>query len=222
MTAPQPFRTATELSHAAKHLYGRSGGLSAKLQTYRPFICPFEEILPLVPQGARVLDVGCGAGLFLGLLAYGGRLSEGVGFDASAPAIELAQSMRTRLPDPEAVQFLRLDARAEWPAGEFDVLSFIDVLHHVPVPAQLDVLTLAIGKLRPGGLLLYKDMVDTPRWRALANSAHDLLMVREWVHYLPIEKVDAHMASRGMTRVGEGSANRYWYGHEWRVYRRDT
>jgi SAM-dependent methyltransferase len=213
-------RSADEISNVAGSLFGGIGGLASRFQTLRPYICPFEEILPLVPQRARVLDVGCGAGLFLGLLAHEGRIGEGVGFDSGKGAIELANTMRNRLPDPGRVRFLHLDARADWPDGQFDVVSMIDVMHHVPVAAQEEVLSRVIRRLGAGGLFLYKDMAHRPRWRAFCNSMHDLVMAREWVHYLPVDKVDAHMERNGMARVRDGQANRYWYGHEWRLYRK--
>jgi hypothetical protein len=61
------------------------------MQALRPLICPFDELLDLVPIGARMLDAGCGAGLFLGLLADAGRLGEGYGFDT---ALKLAGAGR--------------------------------------------------------------------------------------------------------------------------------
>src|SRR5687767_5250391 len=71
-------------------------------QRFRPYICPFEELLPIVPTGSSVLDVGCGAGLFLGLLAVEGKIRSGVGFDSAASAIRIAQRMRQRAAEHDA------------------------------------------------------------------------------------------------------------------------
>ncbi|MEP7311779.1 MAG: class I SAM-dependent methyltransferase [Pseudomonadota bacterium] len=177
-------------------------------------------ILPLVPPGARVLDAGCGAGLFLGLLADSAQVSQCLGFDSSDGAIALAQRMTRNLPAGSAVTFRQLDATAEWPKGAFDVVSLVDVLHHVPPPFQLSVLSRAIERLQPDGLLLYKDMAQRPIWRAIANRMHDLLLARQWIHYLPIADVEQHMAANGMVQIARGSAARYWYAHEWRVFQR--
>jgi 2-polyprenyl-3-methyl-5-hydroxy-6-metoxy-1,4-benzoquinol methylase len=211
-------RTATELSRTAKHLYGRHSGLSARVQIFRPFICPFEELLPLVPTGSRVLDIGCGAGLFLVLLGSQGAIERGLGFDVSKPAIELARRIASQLTGRAELEFLEVDAASAWPDGEFDVVSMIDVLHHVEPSRQMNVLSLAASRTRRGGLLLYKDMALTPRWRAWCNQAHDLVMAREWVHHVPFSRVQQHLSSLGMAQVARGSAARYWYAHEWGVF----
>jgi len=47
-------------------------------------------------EGSRVLDVGCGSGLLLGLTAALGIKFEGVGFDVSHHGIDLATRMTRR------------------------------------------------------------------------------------------------------------------------------
>jgi hypothetical protein len=42
--------TARDISETAKQLYRNQKGLGARLQTLRPYICSFEELLPLVPH----------------------------------------------------------------------------------------------------------------------------------------------------------------------------
>jgi 2-polyprenyl-3-methyl-5-hydroxy-6-metoxy-1,4-benzoquinol methylase len=191
-----------------------------RLQELRPFICPFVEILPLVPQGSTLLDAGCGAGLFLGLLADTGRIRQGAGFDSSNEAITLAKHMATNLPKEVAVDIKQIDATAPWPDQSYDVVSLIDVMHHVPPAFHANVLDRALGCIRPGGLLLYKDMATRPRWRAMCNQAHDLLMARQWIHHVPISFVERWAADHKMSNVAGGKASRYWYAHEWRVFRK--
>jgi len=206
--------SAAHLSAVAAKLF--PGG--PLIQRLRPYICPFEQLLPFVPPGASVLDVGCGAGLFLGLLAAEGRLGAGVGFDSAPAAIARAQRMRERLGAP--LEFHRLDAAARWPDGEFDVVSIVDVMHHVPPAAQRRVFLAAAARVRAGGTLLYKDMARAPAWRAWANRLHDLVMARAWIHYAPIEDVERWALEAGLALAHAGAYNRYWYAHELRVFRR--
>jgi 2-polyprenyl-3-methyl-5-hydroxy-6-metoxy-1,4-benzoquinol methylase len=211
-------QTVRQVALRANYLYSDLGGISALLQTLRPHICPFELILPLIPAGSRILDAGCGAGLFLGLLADAGIIAGGFGFDSNGKAIDLARRMTHRLPTNIEIEFQQIDARSAWPQETFDVVSLIDVLHHVPVKYQLTVLSQAIARVKPGGILVYKDMAQRPYIKAQANRLHDLILAREWIHYLPIAKVDEHLVSQGMKQIGAGSASRYWYAHEWKVY----
>jgi 2-polyprenyl-3-methyl-5-hydroxy-6-metoxy-1,4-benzoquinol methylase len=98
-----------------------------------------------------------------------GREFEGVGFDVSPLAIELAKIMtqRARVINPQArLSFEQLDVDAAWPDGAFDVVFLIDVMHHVPPASQQPLLKRVISKVKPGGTLVYKDMCLRPWWKA--------------------------------------------------------
>ncbi|CAN5827538.1 hypothetical protein BH11PLA1_BH11PLA1_01030 [soil metagenome] len=227
---------SSRLSALAREIYSRGPVLFRTLQHLRPFICPFEELLPHVPAGGSVLDVGCGGGLWLHLMARLGIISRGVGFDSSAKAVALATDAAGRMSGNGArtgrgesklgamkeaeLQFIQLDARAPWPRGEFDVVSIIDVIHHVPPEAQRRVIDDAAGRVAPGGVLIYKDMCRRPRWRAGLNRLHDLVMARQWIHYCAIEEVEAWAVEAGLRVERAAFLPRWWYGHELRVFRR--
>lgn len=190
------------------------------IQTLRPRICPFNRLIGHVPPGSSLLDVGCGSGLFLGLLASGRFIGKGIGFDANADAIDRAEAMRSALEPEQAerIEFLRRDARDPWPEGTFDVVALVDVLHHVPPASQQSVFIQAVEKIKPGGRLLYKDMARRPRWSALANRLHDLVMAREWIHYRDINDVRRWGCDAGLTLTVERRKRLYWYTHEWLVF----
>jgi 2-polyprenyl-3-methyl-5-hydroxy-6-metoxy-1,4-benzoquinol methylase len=218
-----PIPRARDFSAQAAELYIDAGPLQRFLATKRPYIAPFERVLPHVPVGASVLDVGCGIGLFGAMLAANARHPQYTGFDSNAPAVAVAQGMakRSAVKYPLAkLEFHRLDVEAPWPAGIFDVVSIIDVMHHVPPPAAKSIVELAVEKLRPGGTLIYKDMARRPRWRALANRLHDLTLARQWIHYLPVEQVESWAQDLGCTRTLGEDMSRWWYAHELRVFRK--
>lgn len=214
--------TPAALSRAAASLYTDGPVLMRLLQKYRPFICPFESVLGSLEPGSRVLDVGCGGGLLMALAAATGRLSHGVGFDTSAPAIEVAQRMAplaaARFPGV-TLDFHRVGVSDPWPNGEFDAVCIVDVLHHVPSPAWKSVLQLARAKIRPGGVLVYKDMCRTPAWRAWANRMHDLVLARQWITYAPAAQVEVWCREMGLILERREDTSRWWYGHELRVFR---
>lgn len=214
------FNDSSGIRELAVSLYGDIPG--GALQCWRPFICPFQPLLDAVPTGARILDVGCGSGLFLGLLAASGRISAGVGFDANAPAIERANRMRRKLNENDILSFERRDAAAGWPEGEFDVISIIDVMHHVAKTEQERLIRTAASRLKEGGILIYKDMVRRPWWRAGMNRLHDLLFARQWIHYAPIEEVGAWMTAAGVRPQELRAVDMYWYGHEIIVARKES
>lgn len=216
--------TARELAADAQVLYAHGPFLFRKLQHLRPFICPFEALLPFVPPRASILDVGCGGGLWLNLLARRGLLSSGIGFDSSRAAIDLASAAAHRALSsakvPASLTFLHLDVRAPWPDGTFNAVSIIDVMHHVPPASQRDVLALAAAHVAPGGVLIYKDMCRRPHWRASMNRLHDLVMARQWIHYCPVQQVEQWAGELGLSLIHAAFHSRYWYGHELRVFTR--
>ncbi len=217
-----------ELSAIAARVYADAPRLQKFLATYRPFICPFEWLLQAVPKDARVLDVGCGIGLLGALLVETGVTRHVTGFDSFAPAIRVAQAAAKGLvdrPPPHGakIDFQHLGVEAPWPTGPFDAVCVVDLMHHVPTAARRSIIDLAMERLVPGGVLIYKDMVRRPLWRATANRLHDLMLARQWIRYEPIENVEAWACEDGGGRgelIRSERGSRWWYGHELRVFRR--
>jgi 2-polyprenyl-3-methyl-5-hydroxy-6-metoxy-1,4-benzoquinol methylase len=218
-SSPGPI-DAKRLSAVARSMYTDGQFVRNKLQHWRPYICPFEELVGYVKDGSRVLDIGCGAGLLLSLLSGIGREFEGVGFDVSPAAIDAANQMAGRAASicPQAkLAFHCLDFDAAWPAEEFDVVFLIDVLHHVPPASQRAFLERVISKVRRNGILVYKDMCRRPWWKANANRLHDLVIARELISYVPVATVEQWSGAQGMEVIAREEMTRFWYGHELRV-----
>jgi 2-polyprenyl-3-methyl-5-hydroxy-6-metoxy-1,4-benzoquinol methylase len=215
--------TAAELAKISREIYREGPLLLRTLQHWRPYICPFENLLGYVPDGSRVLDIGCGSGLLLGLTAGVGIKFDGVGFDTSRQAIDLANRMTARsaaMAPSAKLSFQRLDIGDAWPAGTFDVVFLVDVLHHVESKSQEQFFRQVLSKVAPEGTLVYKDMCRAPWWRAQANRLQDLVIAREWIHYVPVQTVEQWAAQEGMqVRVRE-DLSRFWCGHELRVMKR--
>jgi methionine biosynthesis protein MetW len=87
-----------------------------------------------IPDGARVLDVGCGSGEFLQYLRERRPNVRGVGADWS----EQARTM-TRAAGFEVVE---LDLSEAGPAEEFDYITAFEVVEHIP-EAELAIRRLA-------------------------------------------------------------------------------
>ena len=210
--------TASDCVEAARQLYNKAPTVSRLLMTYRPYICPFETLIPLVPQGARLLDIGCGGGLMLSLLAASGRIRSGQGFDTNAGMIDLARKTAQQHNLP--LTYETRSVADGFPEGGFDTISIIDVMHHIPPSAQAGFFRQAIAHLPPGGLLIYKDMCRRPLWRAMANRIHDLAFARQWINYFPIEQIESIAEEGGILEHSQDTLDRLWYGHELRIYGR--
>ena len=118
--------------------------------------------LPLA--GARVLDVGCGAGLLSEALAREGALVTALDL-----APELIDVARLHLLESGLTVEYRLqpveDLAVEAP-GSFDAITCMEMLEHVPDPAA--VIRACATLLKPGGQLFLSTLNRTPAAFAVA------------------------------------------------------
>jgi SAM-dependent methyltransferase len=118
----------------------------------------------LPPAPARALDLGCGTGELTRLLAR--RCREAIGVDLSGAMIERA---RADTPPDLRATYLQGDFRdVPAPGEEFDVVTAVAALHHLPIA---EALALAAARVRPGGILLVVDLLDPRLPRALRRLA---------------------------------------------------
>jgi SAM-dependent methyltransferase len=101
----------------------------------------------LIPVGADVLDLGCGAGIPMTATLAAGRTVTGV--DISAAQIELA---RANVP---SASFVQADMTTlDFPLASFDAVVAFYSLTHVPRAEHAAMLGTIRTWLRPGGLLI--------------------------------------------------------------------
>lgn len=204
----------------AASLFQDVPGFKGWSQRKRPRICPFDRLIGLVPDEARILDVGCGSGLFLGLLVEMGKRPVGVGFDMSRDAIAVARRTQNQYSLPATVTFELQSVEDDWPGGLYDVVSMIDVMHHIPPAEQSAIFRLASSRLKPGGMMLYKDIASDDRLRSVANRLHDLILAQQWIHYLPRDQARKAAADAGLAEESYQRVNCLWYPHEIYVFRK--
>lgn len=202
------------IKNMASELYANVGTSMVRfMQRYRSYICPLHEVIREVPEGSRVLDVGCGNGLLLNLLAHQGRIGHGHGFDLSGPAIDVARQVALRHPPDRAITFETRSVNQGIPRLGFEVVTVVDVLHHIPDAYKQAFVADLCDAVPEGGLLIIKDMVCKPRWRAAANRLHDLVMARQWVEHADPTHVEQWAARKGMVVRRRATFNTLWYGH---------
>ncbi|HEY8039741.1 MAG TPA: class I SAM-dependent methyltransferase [Polyangiaceae bacterium] len=130
----------------------------------------------LLTDEGRILDVGCGFGLFAAYFGQTHPRRRIVGVDPDQRRIGIARDVAARL-GLHQHEFVVGDVRDAPLEGTFDAAYVLDVMHHLPQDDQRRVLERLRALLVPGGMLLVKDITTEPRSGLLFTEVLDRLMV---------------------------------------------
>ncbi|HRK57663.1 MAG TPA: bifunctional 2-polyprenyl-6-hydroxyphenol methylase/3-demethylubiquinol 3-O-methyltransferase UbiG, partial [Burkholderiaceae bacterium] len=123
-------------------------------------------------RGQHVLDVGCGAGLLTESMARAGARVTGI--DLAAPSLEVA---RQHAQDGGlAIEYVESSAEdfAASHASTFKVVSCMELLEHVPEPAQ--TVHACAQLVAPGGWCFFSTLNRNPKAFALAIVGAEYLL----------------------------------------------
>lgn len=109
-------------------------------------------------DGKRVLDVGCGGGVLSEALAERGASVTGI--DAAGRALEVARLHMAERALEIDYRHVTAESLAQTEPASFDVVCCLEMLEHVPDPAQT---VMACAQLcKPGGHLLFSTINRSP------------------------------------------------------------
>ena len=159
---------------------GSRDAIRARLESYLPFFA-----------GARdVLDIGCGRGEFLELLAAAGI--SGRGIDLNHEMAELCRARGLDVTEGDAVSYL-----TSLPDGSLGGLFAAQVVEHLQPNYLLQFLELASQKIRPGGRIVLETL-NPACWVAFFES-----YIRDITHVWPLhpETLKYLVLASGFTRA---------------------
>ncbi|HEV2423307.1 MAG TPA: class I SAM-dependent methyltransferase [Terriglobia bacterium] len=159
-------------------------------------------------ESGRILDVGCGLGLFL--LALDPKRWDRYGIEVMPAALREA---RRRL---GADRILAEDlSAAVLPDAQFDVITFWDVLEHLPDPVA--ALRQSFRLLRPGGLLLVRaPNLASYLARRFGGDWYELSLPYHLFHFTPATLARVVEASGFKVRASgdsKGAGNHHAFKH---------
>ena len=148
-------------------------------------------VMRYAAKPARILDVGCATGIFVGVAQEGGWRATGI--DASAWMVSKARS-RCPLATFTAANL----EEVKFPAESFEVVTLWDVLEHIHAPGEM--LERARGWLSSGGwLFLSVPNVESKVARLMGK--HWVLLLREHLWYFSPGTIGALLSRAGFEVV---------------------
>lgn len=179
--------------------------------------CPFEKIEPYISREGRILDLGCGFGLFAIWLYYKSTKREITALDWQEKRIALARKVCEN--NSLRIKFVCADFNNA-PFEAYDVLVIIDVLYLLPYDAQKELLEKCFAALNAGGRIVIKDMDVAPRLKYLWCLFQEFISTKivklnrsRNIHIIPKRRLVGFLTQLGLTvkiiRLDRG----YWYSH---------
>jgi len=197
-------------------LYRESSLITKAYLRIKLNICPLVHLETLFPKEGRIIDLGCGNGLFPNILGIGSYRRRIIGADLDGKKIATAEKTKERL------------ANISYNAGNIvtmayppaDVFSLIDVLYLIPYDKQEAILKKCSDALSPQGHLIIKEMDTRPRWKYVWNYWQETLAVKvlgftlgERFYFRSRNNFQNLLSSLGfrvqVVRLDKG----YWYPH---------
>jgi len=110
-------------------------------------------------SGRKVLDVGCGGGILTEALARCG--AKAIGIDLSNDSIEAAKVHARQQGLDIEYRYENIEETASKHAGEFDAITCMEMLEHVPEPHK--IIDACSRLLKPGGHAFFSTINRTPK-----------------------------------------------------------
>ena len=110
-------------------------------------------------NGKKVLDVGCGGGILAESIAQSG--ADTCGIDLSQKALKVAELHALEVGATLTYRSIAVETLAEEQPAQYDVVTCMEMLEHVPDPASV---VRACAKLcKPGGTLFFSTLNRSPK-----------------------------------------------------------
>lgn len=151
-------------SALAHHWWDPSCNLFGPLHKLNPLRLEWLERLAGSFAGKRVLDVGCGGGILSEAMAQRG--AQVLGIDLAERALGVARLHQLETGIAADYRLVSVEALAEERPGEFDLVTCMEMLEHVPDPGA--IVEACARLVKPGGIAAFSTINRNAKAYALA------------------------------------------------------
>ena len=183
-----------------------------------------QELAPLT--GRQVVDVGCGGGILAESMAAQG--AQVLGIDLASKSLKVAQ-LHALESGQDGLNYREVSAEAlaEQHPGEFDTVTCMEMLEHVPDPASVVHACATLAK--PGGWVFFSTLNRNPMafLMAIVGAEYVLKMLprgtHEYERFIKPSELSLWAREAGLTVHGfkglqfNPITQRYWLNQDTRV-----
>jgi 2-polyprenyl-6-hydroxyphenyl methylase/3-demethylubiquinone-9 3-methyltransferase len=150
--------------------------------------------------GLRALDIGCGGGLLAEAMARAGARVSGI--DLATEALEAARLHAREAKLPIDYRCIAAETLAEQAPGQFDVVTCMEMLEHVPEPAS--IVHACARLVKPGGHVFFSTLNRTPKaWLLAVLGAEYLLRLvprgtHDYARFIRPSELDSWSRTAGL------------------------
>lgn len=131
-------------------------------------------------KNKRVLDVGCGGGILAESMARRGARVKGIDLGAGPLSVASLHALDSQV--EVDYQQIAVEALAEQEAGQYDIVTCMEMLEHVPAPES--VIQACARLVKPGGHVFFSTINRNPKafMLAVVGAEYVLNMLPKGTH----------------------------------------
>ncbi len=155
-------------------------------------------------NGKKVLDVGCGGGILAESIAQSG--ADTCGIDLSQKALKVAELHALEVGATLAYRSIAVETLVEEQPEQYDVVTCMEMLEHVPDPASV---VRACAKLcKPGGTIFFSTLNRSPQSYLFAIIGAEYLLrllpkgTHEYAKFIKPSELVGFTRQAGLEMIG--------------------
>ena len=155
-------------------------------------------------EGKKVVDIGCGGGILAESISQSG--ADTTGIDLSEKALKVAELHALEVGANLTYRSISAEELADEQPGQYDVVTCMEMLEHVPDPASV---VRACAKLcKPGGTLFFSTLNRSPKSYLFAIIGAEYILkllpkgTHEYAKFIKPSELVAFTRQAGLEMIG--------------------